>query len=230
MIVYNKIFEYLDSKEKSENYKLIDYTKLSNNLSNDNIKEICKEAEDNIFYAISVLPEYVATAYSFAKKEIKISALIDFPKGTSSTKHKIGEIDKSIVNGADEIDVVLNYQLIKDEEDVEKVENEIRELTEYCHREGTIIKLTIEIGALTYQEIEKICRMCIDSNVDYITTSTGKLPNDDSFEKKLEKVKYMRKILSDDIKIKFAGGIRSNEQIKEVKSFCDRISTSIIPQ
>lgn len=230
MIIYKKILEYLDNKEKSENYKLIDYTKLSDNLSTDKIKEICKEAEDNNFYAISVLPEYIATAYSFVKNDIKISALIDYPKGTSSTKSKINEIDKSIVNGASEIDVVLNYNLIKNDEDTEAIEKEIRDLAEYCHREGTIIKLTIEIGALNYQEIEKICRMCIDSNIDYITTSTGKLTNDDSFETKLEKVKYMRKILSDDTKIKFSGGIRTTNQIKDIKQYVDRIGTSIIPQ
>jgi deoxyribose-phosphate aldolase len=228
MNIYKKLNEYLESKEKSENYKLIDYTKISDNLSNDNIKEFCKDVENNGFYAITILPQYVATAHSFSKSEFKVSAIIDFPKGTSDTKHKISEIDKSLVNGADEIDVVVNYALIKEEDSHEKLENEIRELTEFCHREGAIIKLTIEIGALTYQEIEKICRMCVDNNVDFITTSTGKLSNDDSFETKLEKVKYMRKILPEETNIKFSGGIRTQEQIKELKSFVDRIATSII--
>jgi deoxyribose-phosphate aldolase len=228
MIVYKKIFEYLDNKEKNENYKLIDYTKLSDNLTNDQIKDICKEAEDNNFYAISVLPEFVATVYSFVKNEIKVSALVDFPKGASITKYKLDQIDKSIVNGADEIDVVLNYQLIKSDDKTEEIETEIRKLTEYCHKEGSIIKLTIEIGALNYQEIEKICRICIENNVDYISTSTGKLPNDDSFEKKIEKVKFMRKILPEYVKIKFTGGVRVNEQIKEIKQYVDRIGTSTI--
>jgi len=230
MSIYKKLNEYLNSKEKSEGYNLIDYTKISENLSNDNIKEFCKDVENNNFYAIAVLPEHVASAHSFSKSEFKVSAIIDFPKGVSDTKQKINEIDKSLVNGANEIDVVINYGLIKDENNHEKLEKEIRELSEYCHREGSIIKATIEIGTLNYQELEKICRMCSDNNVDYITTSTGKLPNDNSFEIKLEKVKYMRKILPEEMKIKFAGGIRSNEQINELKSIVDRIATSIIPQ
>jgi len=229
MIVYKKILEYLDNKEKNENYKLIDYTRLSDSLTNDQIKDLCKEAEDNNFYAISVLPEFVASVESFVKNEIKVSALIDFPKGNSITKYKLDQIDKSIVNGADEIDVVLNYELIKKDK-TEELETEIRKLTEYCHKEGSIIKLTIEIGALNNEEIEKICRMCIENNVDYISTSTGKLPNDESFEQKIEKVKFMRKILPDYVKIKFTGGIRTTEQIKEIKSLVDRIGTSIIPQ
>jgi len=228
MIVYKKIYEYLDNKEKSEFNRMIDYTKISENLSNDNIKDLCKEAEENNFYSICVLPKYVATAYSFLKGDIKISCLIDFPKGESGIKTKINEIDESIVNGADEIDVVVNYKLIKDSEEHETLEKEIRELSEYCHREGSTIKAIIEVGVLSYQEIETICRMCADSNIDFIMTSTGKLPKDDSFETKVEKVKYMKKILPDNIGIKFSGGIRLLSQLKELKGLVDRVGTSQI--
>lgn len=230
MIIYKKIYEYLDNKEKAEYHRMIDYTRISDNLSNDKIKEFCKEAEDNNFYSICIFPEYIITANSFLKGEVKISALVDFPKGESNVKQKINIIDETIVNGADEIDVVINYKLIKDQEDNEELESEIRSLSEYCHREGVTIMVIIEVGALNYQEIESICRMCIDGNVDYIMTSTGKLPNDDSFETKLEKVKFMRKVLPDEIKIKFSGGVRTNEQLKELKQFVDRIGTSVIPQ
>jgi len=228
MIVYRKIYEYLDNKEKTQYNRLIDYTKISDNLSNDSIKELCKEAENNNFYSICILPQYVISAYSFLKGDVKISSLIDFPKGESGIKKKINDIDESIVNGANEIDVVVNYKLIKDKEDHEKLENEIRELSEYCHREGVNVKIIIEIGALNYQEIEEICKMCIDANVDYVMTSTGKLPKDDSFETKIEKVKFMRKILPDEIKIKFSGGVRDPNQIKELLPFVDRIGTSVV--
>ena len=228
MIVYRKIYEYLDNKEKSEYNRLIDYTKISDSLSNDSVKELCKEAEDNNFYSICILPEYVPSAHSFLKNETKICALIDFPKGESEIRQKINKIDESIVNGADEVDVVINYKLIKEPEEHDTLQNEIRELCEYCHREGVTIKLIIEVGTLNYQEIETICRMCIDGNADYVMTSTGKLPKDDSFETKLDKVKFMRKILPDSIKVKFSGGIRTIDQLKELKPFVDRIGTSSI--
>jgi deoxyribose-phosphate aldolase len=228
MTLYRKINEYLDSKENREFNKLIDYTKISENLTNDQIKEICKEAIDNNFYSVCILPQYIAAAHSFLKNDVKISASIDFPKGESDVKSKISKINNSIINGANDIDIVINYKLIKDSEEHETLEKEIRELSEYCHREGNIIKVIIEIGALNYQEIESICKMCIDSNVDFVMTSTGKLPNDDTFETKLNKVKFMRKILPDEIKIKFSGGIRTKEQIKELLPFVDRIGTSII--
>jgi deoxyribose-phosphate aldolase len=40
----------------------------------------------------------------------------------------------------------------------------------------------------------------------------------------------MRKILPDEIKIKFSGGIRKIEQLKEIRGIADRVGTSIIPQ
>ena len=228
MVVYKKIFEYLENKEKAQYHKLIDYTKISDNLSNDKIKELCKEAEENGFYSICILPEFIATANSFLKNEIKISALIGFPKGDEDIKRKIDEIDNAIVNGASEIDVVVNYKLIKQEEDHEKLKEEIGKLSEYCHREGVTIKVIIEIGALNYQEIEEICNMCIDTSVDFVMTSTGKLPKDDSFQTKVDKVKFMRKILPEEMKIKFSGGVRSLSQIKELSGIVDRIGTSAL--
>jgi len=38
----------------------------------------------------------------------------------------------------------------------------------------------------------------------------------------------MRKILPDYVKIKFTGGIRTTEQIKEIKTLVDRIGTSTL--
>lgn len=230
MVIYKKLYEYLDNKEKSEYARMIDYTKISDNLSNDQVKELCGNAEANNFYSVCILPDYVAAAHSFLKNECKISVLIDFPKGESDVKQKIAEIDKSIVNGANEIDVVVNYKLVKNPEEHEELAEEIRKLTEYCHRESITIKAIIEIGALNYQEIETICKMCADANVDYVMTSTGKLPNDNSFETKLEKTKFMRKILPDETKIKSSGGVRTIEQLKELKNVVDRIGTSVILQ
>lgn len=226
MIIYKKLYEFLNNKEKEEYNKLIDYTKISDNLTIDQIKDMCKEAENNNFCAVCILPQFVATTRSFLKRSIKIAALIDFPKGESDTKYKIDEIDTAIINGSEEIDVVINYKLVKNEEDHESLAEEIRKLTEYCHREGVIIKIIIEIGALNFQEIETICKLSTDA--DYIMTSTGKLPNDDTFENKIEKIKFMRKILPDEVKIKMSGGVRTLEQAKDVLPFVDRIGTSSI--
>jgi len=225
-MIIKKLSQYI--KENKKNYfQIIDYTNL-NTLTNDDVKKLCQIAEQNKIYSVCVLPEYVSLVSSFLESnEIKVVATVDFPKGTSSSNEKIKEIDKSLVNGADEIDVVLNYKLIKDK-DYEKLEEEIRTITEYTHKEGKIVKFIIEVGVLSFQEIEAVCEICVKSNVDFIMTSTGKLPNDGTFEDKVQKVKFIRKITPDDTKIKFSGGIRTNAQIEQVAQFCDRIGTSTL--
>lgn len=228
MTIFKNINEYLENKERIQYNKIIDYTKIADNLTNDKVKDICKDADENSFCSVCVFPDYVASASSFIKNDTKITALIDFPKGGSDVKKKISDIDKSINNGAKEVDVVVNYKLIKNEEEHESLSDEIRTLTEFCHREGAEIKIVIEIGFLNFQEIEAICGLCVDNNADFIMTSTGKLSNDDSFEKKVEKVKFMRKILPNEMKIKFAGGVRSTDQIKELSDLVDRIGTSVV--
>lgn len=227
-MIIKKLSEYIKENNTKNYFEIIDYTNLDT-LTNDDIKKLCAVADEKQFYGVCILPEYVSIVSSFLEdKDIKVVATIDFPKGNSSVTEKIKEIDKSLVNGADEIDVVLNYKLIKDKE-YEKLENEIREISEFVHKEGKIVKIIIEIGALNFQEIEQISEICVDSNVDFIMTSTGKLPNDGDFDDKVKKVKFIRKITPDDTKIKFSGGIRTNAQIEQVAQFCDRIGTSVIP-
>jgi deoxyribose-phosphate aldolase len=230
-MIIKKLIDFINENQvQSTNYNSkIDYTALSE-LSNDDIKKLCDTVKSNNFYAVSVLPQYVSLVSSFLDDyEAKVCAVVDFPKGDLSTSEKIEEIEKALINGADEIDIVVNYKLLKNNEE-EELENEIRSICEYVHKEGEIVKIIIEIGDLNYQELEKICQMCVASNVDYIMTSTGKLSRDNSFEEKIEKLKFMRKILPNDTKIKFSGGLRTNSQIEQILPFCDRIGTSVIPQ
>lgn len=220
----------INEKVQSNNYNSkIDFTALTE-LSNDDIKKLCETVKNNNFYSVCVLPDYVSLVSSFLDDyEAKVVATIDFPKGQMSTSEKIEEIEKALVNGADEIDIVIDYQLLKNTED-DELQEQLRKISEYVHKEGEIVKAIIEIGALDFQELEKICQMCVSANVDYIMTSTGRLPKDNSFEEKIEKLKFMRKILPNETKIKFSGGIRTNNQIEQILEYCDRIGTSTIPQ
>lgn len=227
-MIFTKFYNFINEENIFNYYNLIDLTSLKI-LSNDDIKKLCNTAEKYNVKSVSILPEYVNLSSSFLDDyNINIVSTIDFPKGKLSTSEKIKEIEKSLINGADEIDSTLNYSLIENDK-WEDIENEIRKLTEYVHKEGKIIKFIIEIGILSFHKLEKICNICVKSSVDYIMTSTGKLENDDIFEDKLKKVKFMRKIIPNDTNIKFSGGIRTVNQIKEILPYCDRIGTSTIP-
>ena len=77
---------------------------------------------------------------------------------------------------------------------------------------GKLIKIIIESGILTDEEIIKCCDLYGAAGVDFMKTSTG-------FAEKgatLEAVQLMRKHLADSILIKASGGIKSYTFAKQL--------------
>lgn len=227
-------------KENKESYThMVDYTLLKPNLTIDEIKQHCETAKDNGCYAICIMPEFVSTAKAFLEDtSVKICTVISFPKGNDKTIQKIREADKAISDGADEIDMVMDYKKLKKlqeyeikSEEYEKnyadILDDIRQLSMLCHKNGKTLKVIIESGDLTLDQVRIACEMCVDAGADFIKTSTGFAESGVGAE--LDKVKYMRKILPDYMKIKASGGIRTEDQVKQFAPYVDRVGTSVIP-
>jgi len=229
MILDFKNFKSLKENKTTIKYNnLIDFTILNDQASVDQIKEYCDIAKQYKFASVCVKPDNILYAKSFLEdSNVKVCTVISFPKGTDSTIEKIKECTKALSDGADEVDVVMNYtKLLKKEEDaVEDITTELRELTELTHSEGKIIKVIIESGILTFDQIRTVCECCVEAGVDFVKTSTGYA----KVGAELDKVKFMRKILPDYIKIKASGGIRTIETIEEYAPYVDRIGMSANP-
>jgi len=134
------------------------------------------------------------------------------------------EAQKAIELGADEIDVVMNYHQLKSGE-IEKVKNEIKLLSNFIHKNNSILKIIIESGLLTMDEVRRSCELCVEAQVDFVKTSTGMVQP----AAEVGKSKIMRKILPKNIKIKASGGIKTFEQVKAFyEAGADRIGTSSI--
>jgi deoxyribose-phosphate aldolase len=217
--------------------KIIDFTYIKQDSNIDKIKNICNTAKEYNFYSICIKPDYISYAKNFlSDTNIKICSMISYPFGNDTIKEKIKLIDKSIINGADEIDMVLNYKKIKkisslkDEDKKNKelisIKENLYDITRKCHGlNNVLLKIIIETSELTYDEIKIACDICIESDVDYIQTSTGYFKGAD-----IDKVKFMRKILPDTIGIKASGGIRTLNDIQNfVNAGADRIGTSVVP-
>ena len=95
-----------------------------------------------------------------------------FPSSQTFIEVKIAEVAMAIMNGADEIDIVLPVGkfLCKD---YEGISDEIGEIKESC-KEHTL-KVILETGALkTGSNIKKASILSMYSGADFIKTSTGK--------------------------------------------------------
>ena len=228
----------LNENKKSKFNSIIDYTYLKDNSTIDDIKQLCEEAIENDFFSVCVLPKFVGTAKAFLEDEDpKVVTVISFPKGDDSANTKVRDTMKAITDGADEIDMVINFNQLKelsmlDGEEYDKLYeelvNEIRNVARACHSDGIILKVIIEIEELNYNQIKIACEICVEAGADFVKTSTGFSKTTKPFSDKVEKLKYMRKILPEYIKIKVSGGIRVMEQIEQVLPYVDRIGTSAI--
>jgi deoxyribose-phosphate aldolase len=79
-------------------------------------------------------------------------------------------------------------------------------------QKNKIIKIIIESGVLTDDEIIKCCDLYSAAGIDYLKTSTGYAEKGAT----IEAVQLMRKYLPDYVKIKASGGIRTYEFAKQL--------------
>ena len=190
----------------------IDHTLLKPTATLAEIEKLCKEAVEYGFAAVCVPPLYVKKAKEFlGNSTIKIATVIGFPFGYSAIESKVAEIVLAIVDGADELDMVANISAIKND-DWTFVANEINTVMPIIRNKNKVIKVIIESGVLTDEEIIKCCDIYGAAGVDYVKTSTGYAEKGAS----INAVQLIRAHLADTIKIKASGGIRSYSFAKEL--------------
>ncbi|MEO6845307.1 MAG: deoxyribose-phosphate aldolase [Ginsengibacter sp.] len=201
----------------------IDHTLLKQTTTLPEITILCKEAIENGFAAVCVPPLYVKKAKeTIGNSDVKVSTVIGFPFGYCAIEAKVAEIVLAIVDGADELDMVVNISAIKNG-NWEFIGNEISTIMPIVKSKNKIIKVIIESGVLIDDEIIKCCDIYGAAGVDYVKTSTGFAEKGAS----IHAVKLIRAHLADSIKIKASGGIRSYSFAKElINAGANRIGCS----
>ncbi|MEY4843719.1 MAG: deoxyribose-phosphate aldolase, partial [Pseudomonadota bacterium] len=76
------------------------------------------------------------------------------------------------VDGADELDVVANISAIKNA-DWSAIADEINHIMPIIRSKNKVVKIIIESGVLTDDEIIKCCDIYGIAGIDYLKTSTG---------------------------------------------------------
>jgi deoxyribose-phosphate aldolase len=201
----------------------IDHTLLNPATSEEQIKQLCEEAKEYGFAAVCVPPNKVAAAKSFLKgSSVGLATVIGFPNGYNTTSTKLFETEEALKFGATEIDMVINWGALKEGKDQEILE-ELFSFTAVCIEYEAVLKVIVESGMLTADELERVINLCAEANVDFVKTSTG-------FAAKgadLESVKTMRRLLPEHIQIKASGGIRDRESAEAyIAAGASRIGTS----
>lgn len=184
--------------------KYIDHTILKPTTLVEDVERVCEEATAYKFAAVCVPPNFVKKAKTFLEgTAIKVATVIGFPFGYSAVEAKIAEILLAIIDGADELDVVINISAIKNQDWV-YLADEINHILPIIRSKNKVVKVIIESGILTDEEIIKCCSLYGVAGIDYLKTSTGYAEKGAT----VEAVKLFRKHLPENVQIKASGGIR----------------------
>lgn len=89
-------------------FKTVDHTLLAQTATWEEIKEICDDAIKFQTASVCIPASYVKRAKDYVDGKMAICTVIGFPNGYSTTAVKEYETKDAILNGADEIDMVIN--------------------------------------------------------------------------------------------------------------------------
>lgn len=168
----------------------------------------------------SVFRAYIKRVKETYQDKINICTVVGFPLGYLNTAGKVAETKQALLDGAEEIDMVINLADVKNG-DYDKVEDEISLLKKAVG--DKVLKVIIETCYLTTEEKIAMCKAVTNAGADYIKTSTGFGTGGAT----LEDVILMRENIGPNVKIKAAGGIRSKEDMEAyIEAGCSRLGTS----
>lgn len=199
----------------------IDHTLLKPTATASDIVSLCQEADGHQFFGVCVSSKYVRlAAEELSTSPVRIVNVIGFPHGNQATKAKLAETDYCLSEGADEIDMVMDLGGLKSG-DVDEVVRQINALKELTGKK--ILKVILETGYLSPDEILLASTLALDGGADFIKTSTGFGPQGATFEA----VKIMKEVAGDSMRVKASGGIRDAQTAtKYIALGASRIGTS----
>ena len=199
-----------------------DHTLLAQTATWEEIKAICDDGMKFSTASVCIPASFVKQAKKYVGKRLAICTVIGFPNGYSTTKVKCLEAMDAVMNGADEVDMVINIGWAK-EGKWEEITKEIKQIKDHCY--GKILKVIIETCLLTDEEKIALCKCVSDSGADFIKTSTGFSKAGATFAD----VELFAKHVAPPVKIKAAGGISSiADAEKFIELGASRLGTSRI--
>lgn len=190
-------------------------------------QEVAKKAiECGIKYEVKtvcVRPCDIEMAVAMCKgSKTEVSCVLAFPHGNALTATKVFEAEQYCKLGVSEIDMVANYGYIKSGR-YDDVLSDIKAVVDVAHKNKVLVKVIVESGVLSQEEVAKATELCIKAKADYIKTSTGFNGGGAT----VEAVETMVKNSCNSIKVKASGGVRDFDTAEKfVKMGCERLGNN----
>jgi deoxyribose-phosphate aldolase len=204
-----EIAERLDETQMAG---LIDHTELKPHVLRKKIRSLCDEADVHGFAAVCINSWWVREASQYLKSKpsrVGIASVVGFPLGQMSTESKAFEAADAIANGATEIDMVINVGGVREMAASSGEAAPTRSLVRddiaavVKKADGAPVKVILETGYLTDEEIVEACRISEEAGAAFVKTSTGFGPMG-AYPSHL---KLMRETINERLGVKAAGGV-----------------------
>ena len=192
----------IDIKSPKKVARIIDQTLLQPTTSKDEALRFCEEAATLDFAAVCIAPSWAPLAARVVKtSEVRLCTVAGFPLGFDTAEVKVRAMLAALNAGAEETDYVVNLGAVKGG-DYRLVAAEMEAMRRGA--ESTVVKVILETGYLTKQEMRRLCELAVSTGLDFVKTSTGFGPAGAS----AAEVRFLAECSQGRIKVKAAGGIR----------------------
>jgi deoxyribose-phosphate aldolase len=203
---------------------LIDHTLLKPDASQTEIKHLCEEAAQYHFASVCVNPTWVrACACHLQGSGVPVCTVIGFPLGATLPDVKAYEARRAILDGAREVDMVINIGALKSGDDC-LVEHDVRSVVEVAHEYDVTCKVIIETALLTDDEKVRACQAAKDAGADFVKTSTGFAKGGAT----VADIALMRRVVGSELGVKASGGVKTIDDARAmVEAGATRIGASV---
>jgi len=201
--------------------RTIDHTLLKPTATRADIVRVCEEAVEHSFASVCVNTTWIGlVAQLLTGSPVMPICVVGFPLGAASTDSKAYETRRAIVDGAAEIDMVVNIGLLKGG-DHDAVFDDIRAVVEAAA--GRPVKVILETAMLERDEKVAACVLSRAAGAAFVKTSTGFGGGGAT----AEDVALMRAVVGPDMGVKASGGVRSASDVqKMIRAGATRVGAS----
>ena len=150
--------------------QMVDHTLLKPEATPGDVAALVAEARELGTYSVCVSPSMLPIDRA-TLGDVKVATVCGFPSGKHHSAIKAAEAARSVADGADEVDMVIDVGAAA-EGRFDDVEADIAAVRAAVPA-PTVLKVIIESAALSDEQMVGCCRAAEAAGADFVKTSTG---------------------------------------------------------
>lgn len=181
--------------------RFVDHTLLKPEATRQDVEALVAEAATLGVYSICISPSFLPVE---VPEGLLVATVCGFPSGKHHSDVKAAEAARSVADGADEVDMVIDVGAARAGR-FDDVRADIAAVRAAAPA-PTVLKVIIESAALDDHQIVEVCRAAEAAGADFVKTSTGFHPSGGA---SVHAVEIMAATVGGRLGVKASGGVRT---------------------